>query len=138
MRQQFRSFAQQCLPALTALVVLTVLCGLVFPLAVTGVAQAAFRDRADGSLIERDGEVVVAPLGGLAGRAVEAREVGRTGERRDRAAQRNARRRAGAAQPAAARGLSVRGAVMDATSARGDKGRRGLHEGTRARGHEGT
>ena len=62
MRQQFRSFAQQCLPALTALVVLTVLCGLVFPLAVTGVAQAAFRDRADGSLIERDGEVVGSSL----------------------------------------------------------------------------
>jgi len=62
MRQQFRSFAQQCLPALTALVVLTVLCGLVFPLAVTGVAQAAFRDRADGSLIERNGEVVGSSL----------------------------------------------------------------------------
>jgi len=62
MRQQFRSFTQQCLPALTALVVLTVLCGLVFPLAVTGVAQAAFRDRADGSLIERDGEVVGSSL----------------------------------------------------------------------------
>lgn len=62
MRQQFRSFAQQCLPALTALVILTVLCGLVFPLAVTGVAQAAFRDRADGSLIERNGEVVGSSL----------------------------------------------------------------------------
>lgn len=62
MRQQFRSFAQQCLPALTALVVLTVLCGLVYPLAVTGVAQAAFRDRADGSLIERNGEVVGSSL----------------------------------------------------------------------------
>lgn len=62
MRPQFRSFAQQCLPALTALVVLTVLCGLVFPLAVTGVAQAAFRDRADGSLIERNGEVVGSSL----------------------------------------------------------------------------
>lgn len=62
MRQQFRSFTQQCLPALTALVVLTVLCGLVYPLAVTGVAQAAFRDRADGSLIERDGEVVGSSL----------------------------------------------------------------------------
>lgn len=62
MRQQFRSFTQQCLPALTALVVLTVLCGLVYPLAVTGVAQAAFRDRADGSLIERNGEVVGSSL----------------------------------------------------------------------------
>jgi len=62
MRQQFRSFTQQCLPALTALVVLTVLCGLVFPLAVTGAAQAAFRDRADGSLIERNGEVVGSSL----------------------------------------------------------------------------
>ena len=62
MRQQFRSFTQQCLPALTALVVLTVLCGLVYPLADTGVAQAAFRDRADGSLIERNGAVVGSSL----------------------------------------------------------------------------
>ena len=33
-------------------------CGLAYPLAVTGVAQVAFGDEADGSLVERDGEVV--------------------------------------------------------------------------------
>ena len=37
---------------------LTVLTGVAYPLAVTGVAQVAFPSRADGSLIERDGRVV--------------------------------------------------------------------------------
>lgn len=48
----------QLLAGLRALLVLTVLCGVVYPLAVTGVAQLAFGERADGSLVERDGEVV--------------------------------------------------------------------------------
>ncbi|MBS1837289.1 MAG: K(+)-transporting ATPase subunit C [Actinobacteria bacterium] len=62
MRQQFRSFAHQCLPALTAVIALTIVCGVIYPLAVTGVAQAAFRGTADGSLIERDGRVVGSSL----------------------------------------------------------------------------
>ena len=49
---------RQLVPALRMVAVLTVLCGLVYPLAMTGVAQALFADKADGSLIERDGEVV--------------------------------------------------------------------------------
>lgn len=40
------------------LLVFTVLLGLAYPLVVTGIAQLAFRDRADGSLVERDGTVV--------------------------------------------------------------------------------
>jgi K+-transporting ATPase ATPase C chain len=40
------------------LIVFTLLTGLVYPLVVTGIAQAAFGDKADGSLIERDGQVV--------------------------------------------------------------------------------
>jgi K+-transporting ATPase ATPase C chain len=49
---------RQLLPALLIFLVLTVLTGVLYPLAVTGVAQVAFPGRADGSLIEREGEVV--------------------------------------------------------------------------------
>jgi K+-transporting ATPase ATPase C chain len=38
--------------------VFTVITGLVYPLLVTGIAQAGFGDKADGSLVESDGEVV--------------------------------------------------------------------------------
>ena len=49
---------RQLLPALGMLLVFTVITGLLYPLLVTGIAQTAFADKADGSLIERDGEVV--------------------------------------------------------------------------------
>jgi potassium-transporting ATPase KdpC subunit len=41
-----------------AAIVLTLTLGVVFPVVVTGVAQALFNDKASGSLIERDGTVV--------------------------------------------------------------------------------
>jgi K+-transporting ATPase ATPase C chain len=44
--------------SVVAVVVLTVVFGLVYPLLFTGFAQLAFADAADGSLIERDGTVV--------------------------------------------------------------------------------
>ncbi len=56
----------QLLAGLRALLALTVLCGLVYPLAVTGVAQVVFKDKADGSLVERDGRVVGSSLLGQA------------------------------------------------------------------------
>lgn len=56
----------QILAALRAVAVLTVLCGLAYPLAVTGAAQVAFSDKADGSLIRRDGKVVGSALLGQA------------------------------------------------------------------------
>lgn len=52
----------QLLAAVRTLVVLTVLTGLIYPLVVTGLAQAAFGDKADGSLIEQDGKVVGSAL----------------------------------------------------------------------------
>ncbi|HET7366984.1 MAG TPA: K(+)-transporting ATPase subunit C [Gaiella sp.] len=49
---------RQLLPALVAFLFLTLLTGVAYPLAVTGIAQAVFPGRADGSLVERDGVVV--------------------------------------------------------------------------------
>jgi K+-transporting ATPase ATPase C chain len=49
---------RQLLPALAMVLVFTVLTGLIYPLVVTGIAQGLFKDKANGSLIERDGEVV--------------------------------------------------------------------------------
>jgi potassium-transporting ATPase KdpC subunit len=45
-------------PALTMLLILTVLTGLIYPLAVTGLAQLFFQDQANGSLIVRGEKVV--------------------------------------------------------------------------------
>jgi K+-transporting ATPase ATPase C chain len=41
-----------------AVVIITLVCGLAYPLVVTGVSQVVFPDRANGSLIERDGRLV--------------------------------------------------------------------------------
>ena len=49
-------------PALTMLAILTVLTGLVYPLAVTGLAQLLFPDQANGSLIVHDGKVIGSKL----------------------------------------------------------------------------
>lgn len=48
---------------LRALLVLTVLCGVIYPLAVTGIAQVAFSDKANGSEIkDKSGKVVGSEL----------------------------------------------------------------------------
>ena len=49
---------RQLAPAVVAFLAFTVLCGLVYPLVVTGISQVAFPGRADGSLIESDGAVL--------------------------------------------------------------------------------
>ncbi|MGW3244142.1 potassium-transporting ATPase subunit KdpC [Streptomyces sp. NPDC001070] len=48
--------------ALRMLLVFTVIAGIVYPLAVTGVAQAAFSDQANGSTITQDGKTVGSSL----------------------------------------------------------------------------
>jgi K+-transporting ATPase ATPase C chain len=50
--------------AVVAVVVLTAVFGLVYPLAMTGIAQVAFPGRADGSVVERDGRPVGSRLVG--------------------------------------------------------------------------
>ena len=58
---------RQLLPALRMLLVLTVLTGLLYPLAMTGFAQVAFADKADGSLVkDAKGNVVGSALLGQA------------------------------------------------------------------------
>ncbi|MFB7708595.1 potassium-transporting ATPase subunit C [Streptomyces sp. NPDC056105] len=47
---------------LRALLVLTLVCGVIYPLAVTGVAQALFHGKANGSEIKADGKVVGSSL----------------------------------------------------------------------------
>ncbi|HEX7663290.1 MAG TPA: potassium-transporting ATPase subunit KdpC [Polyangiaceae bacterium] len=53
---------RQLRSALTALVLLTLLTGVVYPLLVTAVAKVAFARQANGSLIEKNGQVVGSTL----------------------------------------------------------------------------
>jgi K+-transporting ATPase ATPase C chain len=57
-----RTFIRQLTPAVVALAVFTVAFGVVYPLLTTAVAQVAFGDQADGSLVEVDGKVVGSEL----------------------------------------------------------------------------
>src|SRR5436309_3978800 len=49
-------------PAIVMMLVMTVLTGLAYPLAMTGIAQLAFPHQANGSLIEKDGKVIGSAL----------------------------------------------------------------------------
>ena len=53
---------KQLLIALKATLVLTLLTGVMYPLLVTGLAKALFRDKADGSMIQAKGRVVGSEL----------------------------------------------------------------------------
>jgi K+-transporting ATPase ATPase C chain len=59
MRSEFR-------PAIVMIAALTVLTGVLYPLAVTGIARLAFPKQAGGSLVMRDGRVVGSRLVGQA------------------------------------------------------------------------
>lgn len=49
---------KQLLPGLRIKIFLTILLGIVYPLAMTGISQALFRDKANGSLIMKDGKLI--------------------------------------------------------------------------------
>lgn len=53
---------RQLVPAAVAFFAFTVLTGIAYPLVVTGISQVAFSDKANGSLIERNGQVVGSSL----------------------------------------------------------------------------
>ena len=57
---------RQLAPAVVALLAFTLVTGFAYPLVVTGVAQVVFPHRADGSLVERRGQIVGSRLIGQA------------------------------------------------------------------------
>jgi K+-transporting ATPase ATPase C chain len=59
-------FTQQIRPAASLLIALTLVVGIAYPLAITGVARVAFPSQAEGSLVRENGRVIGSRLIGQA------------------------------------------------------------------------
>ncbi len=57
-----RALLRQLRPAMLVMLVFTLICGVAYPLLTTVIGQVAFGDKANGSLIKRDGVVVGSKL----------------------------------------------------------------------------
>ncbi|GAA3422308.1 hypothetical protein GCM10018952_72500 [Streptosporangium vulgare] len=84
--ERLPSWIRQHLAALRALLVLTLVTGALYPLVITGVAQAVFNGGANGSLVRKDGKDVGSAIVGQSFTDADGRPVGRYFQSRPSAA----------------------------------------------------